>query len=495
MTQPPSLPDLVAEEESEPQLSRVTVVVGALQIDVGLPGNVSIAAVIGEVIDIANSQLAVQTHASNVEFDNTPGKWTFARLGGEPIDPSWSLTQADVVNGDMLVIREVGVPSAPLLFDDVEVTAGEQAAGGRDRQLVRDAPMLACFAVGLVGSVGAALLVPRQSPTLVAAVLALTIGAVGVGVACILPYRSVDIRRSAWLAAVAIPLVVGGSLHVVPGGFGATSLPMALGLAGLIALLVLLMCGYGRAFYTALIGLAVLGVPTTIALLLWDPRPRTIGAILATVSVIVVYLAPRVTIALSKVPIPTVPTAGEPLDEIEMQGGTTVEGVNAIGRQVIPTEEAMIGQVRWANQYLTGIVVAATATAVVGSYLAVDVSDGFYWQGTAFAIAVATALCLRGRSHHDLVQAAALIGGGLLTALALSVKTATYVDGWEVNAALALVALTGLIVGCGLVAPRLEFSPVMRRQVEILEYIAIGLLFPLCFWIVGLYAYFRELQI
>ena len=47
---------------------------------------------------------------------------------------------------------------------------------------------------------------------------------------------------------------------------------------------------------------------------------------------IVVYLAPRVTIALSKLPIPRVPTAGEPLDDIETQGGTTVEGVNAVGQ-------------------------------------------------------------------------------------------------------------------------------------------------------------------
>ena len=58
-----------------------------------------------------------------------------------------------------------------------------------------------------------------------------------------------------------------------------------------------------------------------------------------------------------------------------------------------------------------------------------------------------------------------------------------------------LIALTILIVACGLVAPRREFSPVMRRWVEILEYISIGLMFPLCFWIIRLYAFFRELRI
>jgi type VII secretion integral membrane protein EccD len=140
-------------------------------------------------------------------------------------------------------------------------------------------------------------------------------------------------------------------------------------------------------------------------------------------------------------------------------------------------------------------VAAATATAIAGSYLAVDVNNGFFWQGTAFAIAVATVLSLRGRSHYDLAQSAILIGGGLLTGFALIVKTAAHLEGWRVNAALALAVLMVLIVACGLIAPRLAFSPVIKRQVEVLEYVAIALLFPLCFWVIRLYAVFRELRI
>lgn len=35
----------------------------------------------------------------------------------------------------------------------------------------------------------------------------------------------------------------------------------------------------------------------------------------------------------------------------------------------------------------------------------------------------------------------------------------------------------------------------LRRQVELLEYLAIVLIFPLCCWMVRLYAMFRELRI
>jgi type VII secretion integral membrane protein EccD len=220
-----------------------------------------------------------------------------------------------------------------------------------------------------------------------------------------------------------------------------------------------------------------------------------VGAIVATTAVIVVYLAPRVTILLSSLPVPRVPTAGEPLDDIETQGGTAVDGVNAIGKQVIPTEEGMTDRVWRATEYLTGIVAAAAIVAVAGCYLTVGASDDFYWQGTAFAFAVATVLCLRGRSHHDLVQSATLISGGLIIPLVVIVKTATFVSGWQVNAAIALVALTAVVALCGMVAPTLDFSPVMRRRVEVIEVIAIALVFPLACWIIGIYTFLRELQV
>jgi type VII secretion integral membrane protein EccD len=453
----------------------------------------SIAALAYDVIELANAQLAAQPERSDVEFDTT-SKWTLARLGAEPLDPHRSLAEFDICDGDVLVIREVGIPCAPLLFDDLDVDT-ELPDGHRQSGLVYDAPTIGCFAVAVIASVTAALLLVRQSPPMPAVAAALAVGAVGAIAVWILGYGAANSAASPWLTAVVIPLVFTGSLHIVTGGSEVSSLPIAFGLTGFVALVALLVSGRGRSFYTAVIGLSVLGTATTVSMLLWSPAPRTVGAILATASVIVVYLAPRATILLSKLPVPPVPTAGEPLDDIETEGGTAVEGVNAVGKQVIPSEEGMIERVRPSNQYLTGIVAAATATAIAGSYLAVDVNNGFFWQGTAFAIAVATVLSLRGRSHYDLAQSAILIGGGLLTGFALIVKTAAHLEGWRVNAALALAVLMVLIVACGLIAPRLAFSPVIKRQVEVLEYVAIALLFPLCFWVIRLYAVFRELRI
>ncbi|QZH61490.1 type VII secretion integral membrane protein EccD [Mycolicibacterium farcinogenes] len=480
------------EPEAEPELSRLTLVVGELNIDVGLPAHVSIAQYIPDVIEIANEQITTQD--AIVEFDAADGRWTLAPLGGAPIAPHLSLAEAGIYDGDLLMICAAGQPVSPLLFDDVDDTHTTETGTVRS-WLTDNARALTGFGVTAAAAVTLAGVLAHwaEQPAVPASVLVL--GTLGLLLACLAAHRPAAAAASGWITAVSTPLVFGGALYLVPGGSGVTSLPMAFAVTAFGALLVLLVSGSGSAVYTAIIAMCVFGGVSSTAMLLWQPPIRTVGALLATVAVIVVYLAPRVTIGLSKLPIPRVPTAGEPLDDIETQGGPTVEGVNAIGKQIIPTEEDLISRVRRANQHLTGILVAAALAAPIGCYLAVDVTNGFYWQATVFAFMVATVLCLRGRGHHDLVQSATLIGSGLVIAVAVVLKTALYVEGWQVRAVVVLLALMVLILACGLVAPLREFSPVARRQVEILEYIAVGSLFPLCFWIIRVYAFFRELRI
>jgi type VII secretion integral membrane protein EccD len=494
LTLPPSLSDLDRNSDSEPDLSRLTVVVGGLKIDVGLPADVEIADYVAEVIDIANEQIAARNLADDLRIDASADTWTLARLGGEPIDPHRTLSEAGIYDGDLIMIREVGRPVSPLLFDDVEeADVREKTAVGT--WLFREGPALTCFAIALASSATLAMVMPRWSDDPVVPATAFGLGLLSVAFACALAYRPATAPRSPWLTAIALPLVFAGALFVVPNGHGTTSLPLAFASCALCSLVVLLISGSGRAMHTAVIATCAFGGAGATSMLLWQPPPRTVGALTATVAVIVVYLAPRATIALSKLPIPRVPTAGEPLDDIETQGGTTVEGVNAIGKQIIPTEEGLIGRVRRANEYLTGLLIGAALASVAGSYLAVDVSNGFFWQGTTFAVIVATVLCLRGRAHHDLVQSAVLIGSGLTIAIAVVGKTALYVENWQVRSLVALGTLMLVICVCGLVAPRREFSPVARRWVEIGEYVAIALMFPLCFWIIRVYAFFRELRI
>lgn len=83
----------------------------------------------------------------------------------------------------------------------------------------------------------------------------------------------------------------------------------------------------------------------------------------------------------------------------------------------------------------------------------------------------------------------------MVTGVAVLSKLVVFLSGWETRAVVGLIALVFLIIACGVIAPRLEFSPVMRRWVELLEYAAIASVIPLSFWIIGLYAFARDMRI
>ncbi|WP_173008232.1 type VII secretion integral membrane protein EccD [Mycolicibacterium sp. P1-18] len=484
---------LDGESDEYQQLSRVTVVVGTHLVDVGLPTTVSVSVLAAEVVAMAN---LADVGGPGDDADATD-RWTFARLGGTVVDPRRTLAEAEVFDGDVLLIREVGDPAPSILVDELTGLGETPAATPWFRRAATGWHATSLVSSGVVASTLPTLASgPRLVGIPVAAAILVLVGALGATIACVRA-RPTGTTSVAGPVVVAMPSLFGGMLYVVPTAQGVDALPVALAVTALTALVLLRLTGTGRAAFSGIIALAAFGIPTSLFQLSVNPAATTIGAILATVGVVVVYLAPGITIMASRLPVPRVPTAGEPLDDIEIQGGTAVDGVDALRAisRVVPTEKGMTRRVGRASDYLTGVVSAAAICAVVGAYLANGVDDGFHWQGAAFGIAVATVLCLRGRSHHDLVQAATLIVGGLCTALLVVVKIAVFLPEWRVQSALALIAVTALVVACGLVAPRVEFSPVMRHLAELGEYLAIGLIVPLACWIVGTYAFFRGLRL
>lgn len=490
MTSPHTLD---AEPDEYEQLSRVTVVVGTHLVDVGLPATVSAAVLAREVVDMAH----LGAPFDHRDDDVAAGRWTFARLDGTLVDPRRTLAEADVFDGDVLLIHPVDATAPSVLVDELADIDEESSQTrwwrhGSGRYAVGTALSVAAALVPSAFSAG-----PRWFGIEVMAAVLVVVGAVGIGFGCVRARSDATGSGGTGLIVVALPAWFGGLLYLVPTIQGLDALPIALGVTALVALLVLLLTGTARALCSGIIAVAVFGVPAALAWSTVDPAAPTIGAILATVAVVVVYLAPGITIMASRLPVPRVPTAGEPLDDIEIQGGTAVDGVDALRAisRVVPTEEGMTRRVGRARDYLTGVVSAAALAAAVGTYLADDLDGGFHWQGAALGVAVATVLCLRGRSHHDVVQAAMLIGGGLITALLVIAKIAFFLPEWRVDAALGLTVVIALAVACGLMAPRVEFSPVMRHLVEVGEYLAVGTIMPLAWWIVGVYAFFRGLRL
>jgi type VII secretion integral membrane protein EccD len=204
-------------------------------------------------------------------------------------------------------------------------------------------------------------------------------------------------------------------------------------------------------------------------------------------------MAPRITILLARLPLPPVPTAGAAIDPADSAPRPAIEGIGAIGAMALPSAAALELRARTAARYLTGLLAGTSAAAVAGMTMVAYPVDEFSWRCTVYALIIAALLCLRGRSYADLAQASTLIGAG---AIGFGV-TATLVvlgpgdHGAVAMSALAAVAVLALL--CGVVAPRSSFSPVMRRIVEITEYVLIAMIVPLMFWIMDLFAAVRDL--
>ena len=91
---------------------------GNTQLDVGLPATVPVVAYIAdlvELIDSRNPDLTEHDEGAPVRAQH----WTLARVGREPIPPHQTLTDAEVFDGELLVLRSVTTQEAPALFDDV----------------------------------------------------------------------------------------------------------------------------------------------------------------------------------------------------------------------------------------------------------------------------------------------------------------------------------------------------------------------------------------
>ncbi|MGC5249325.1 type VII secretion integral membrane protein EccD [Gordonia sp. DT219] len=505
MTLPPSLQpldDLEAETASEPELTRVTLLVGSLTLDVGVPGNVDIRAFMPEVLRLLNERLVARSSIDDERlelFDDAPGRWTLAALGRPGVDDTRSLDEVGFFEGDVLTVRLVGEHPPTMLFDDVEDGTTHTAPDTNERMLEWGVARrrIAAFGVSGIATVGllVMLLAGHDSPVYVpVAATAIAAGLI-IFSAYIARGRSDEYATGATVAC-ALPLVFVGSLRLLPGAVGAVALPMAFGITALVSFLAFQISGVNRSLHATVMSLTVFLGVASVCWNVFDVTQRQVGAVLTVVAVIAVSVAPRLTITLAKLPVPPVPTAGEPIDDIDTRGEPTVHGVDAVTARSVPTADGLDERIARANAYLTGILVGSAITVVVGVYLSVDTSTGhFYWQATVFAALAAAVLCLRGRTHHDLRQAATMVGLGLLSALTIIVKSALQLDDWAEYGLLLTIGLGMLVFATGVIAPRFEFSPIARRYVELLEYLLIGLIIPFAAWIMGIYGWVRGLDI
>lgn len=483
---------MIESPSTEPQLCRVSVIGGNTQADMVLPTTVPIADFVPDVVQLIHSRTPnLNEHDEGVL---TAQHWTLARLGHSAIDPARTLSEAEVFDGELLVLRTDDTVDAPALFDDVI-----DAVARLTESSFRGWTSVSAGRTGMTGALAASfgacllLLVAKAHGEGIAA----GSGGLGAGllalVVATLAARMYAAQGPATVLSLCGLVLMGcGAAALIPAQLGAPHLLLGGAVTLLLAVLALRVVGTGPAMFSAVVTTATFTTGAAAVMTIWHAAPPKVAVGVAALALLGITFAPRIAVWAARLPVPPVPTAGGVIDPRDHEPRPTVEGIGAIGATSIPSAAGLGRRATLANAYQTGVIFGIVLVTVVGVIITVAGAGEHRWQAVALACAVGVVLTRRGRAFADLAQASALILGGCATLIAPAVLLGLRMHDAALPAAGALLALLALAMLIGVVGPQLEISPLMQRAGEWFEYLLICAIGPLTFWIIDVYALARN---
>jgi type VII secretion integral membrane protein EccD len=254
-----------------------------------------------------------------------------------------------------------------------------------------------------------------------------------------------------------VAVVYAGALGFLTGRSGTTVSGLVLASAAMFsaAILLLRVTDCGRTSLSAVAASSALISAATAASVAWGLQPSAGGAALAALSLAMLGLAPRLSMAFS---------------------GTTPEAAP---------------NVRRCHHILTGLVWGSSITAALGA-AAAALGDGSGLRGTVFSGIIALVLLLRVRTHVDASRRSGLAVAAVLSAIACFAAAAAALPAY-VQMTSALAAIIGVAaLGC-IVRPTV--SPIVLRTVEVIEYVALASVIPMTCWLGGIYGWARGMNL
>ncbi|MGH3718066.1 MAG: type VII secretion integral membrane protein EccD [Pseudonocardiaceae bacterium] len=443
----------------------MTVVAPRTRIDLALPSDVAVAHLLPMLLTMAGE--------SSPDGGSGHGGWCLAKLGGEVIDPDRPLSSLGVVDGELLQLRHRSDSPPPPLFDDVVDAIAVAAPGSYRPWTERTARTLGMVAAGsaLPASAVALLQAGAGEPGYrtgiaaiagAAAVIALIVGAV---IARVYGETGVGVV----VAAGSLPLGFVSGLYLVPRDVQAANLMLACTLTFVLAATSIMVLGAGITPFIASATAAALGAP---AFLLAMEVPRLgagVAAGAAAVALGSISALPRLTIHLSRLPIPQVPSSAKDLKE----------------NPDFPDYTAIERRAGLAHEYLTGMIMGSGAVAAIGAVLAATDRS----LGIVLGAVVAAVLLMRARSYANGNQAIALLVSGMVAVAGLMAQLLARPDrpGLSLAGFGGLLVLATLALMTGVALPRRRFSPVLRRSVDVVEAALIASVLPLALGVLHLY--------
>jgi type VII secretion integral membrane protein EccD len=432
---------------------------GSPAVDLALPRNADVGLLLPSIVDLVHPDSTAEAAR----------RWRLSRIGGGPsLDESMTLSGNDVHDGELLLLTAVEPPAPRWAVHDPCHTVAHAGDGSRPQAL----PIIAVVACLFGAGIGAAALAWSGMITHAAGhVVTGALLAAGAAAGAVVVRRArPDSLPCVALSVIAVVYSAVVGYLSVPAGSAAANGLLAAAASFSMATLLLRLTGCGTLCLTAVACSTALVAAAAAVCLAWSLPAGAAGVALVVLSMGVLGVAARLSIAITGL-TPRFPAADE--------------------GQTDDVDEA---QAAFAHRTLTGLVAGASSSAALGSVLVAwgELDNDSWLSSAVFTAVVGLALLLRARTHSAIQRRIVLTAGGMVSIAAgfavVVVSTPAQAHWMTVVAAAAGAGALCWLFG-------MTVNPVVRRVIKLLEYLALTAVIPLACWVVGLYELVRGLSL
>jgi type VII secretion integral membrane protein EccD len=401
--------------------------------------------------------------------------------GSTALDPSKTLAQLGIRDGAALLLTSSSTELMVPRFDDEAEAVSASVSVMEWRWTRRRARLVGLLVTTWLAGVAATVLTravfhANDAHRTGCAGVAATIALLSL-LAAAIAYRGCREQSiGLTLGGLATSFAALAGLLAVPGGPGAPNALFAAAAAATCATAMRVISSYAVAF-TALVTFAVTGSTAAMVAAITAIPLQAIGAAFTAISLAFVEASAPLSITLARLSPPTA------------DAGADVP---------FSSPHPLNARALRAHAWLTSLIAAFSASAAlgaIGAALGPFLTGEPRFPGLLFATVAGGVLLLRARAHRDLARSAPLIICGIATvSTALVAAAAAYPQCTAHIAAVSLIL--GAVALClASIRDTTTVSPIGRRSVELLEYLAFAVVVPLAVWLCGLYGATRSLNL
>lgn len=472
-----------------PARLRVSVLGGQTQLDVALPADTPVAALLPELVTLIGSR-PDRGSEDPAARDERRSFWVLTRANGERLSPEQTLRAAGIADNELLRLSEQRALSPPMLYDDVV-----DAAARLNRMMNPAWTAGAAEAMGFAGlwvctAAWVFMLLDRppaatHRPLLAGAALT----ALGLIVVAAVVRRVPGLGHIA--AATAWPPIVlgaalGWTLGAPHGAYGrAAASALVLGLAATCQRIV------GAVHWVYLGAEVILGFACVAFLGQGLGMPPPVLAVLAaTIAAMAALTVPAATMRLSPRPVPLVGTRwGRKRRPGVASPGLTPRPIDANPDGPpggdMPGAEQVWARVRAATLTRAGLLAGLATVVVAGAVTLHHIAIG--WASLVFALACAAVLALRSRRARSLAERAALAVPATALTISVCVQSQGGIAALRLAGLTLLVALAVAATLAGVISNQGRVRQWCSAAAPYLDYAAAGALIPVGLWTMDIY--------